>query len=174
MSSYYLVLSNSKFDLNSWDKNYIYRVVKEFFTSIMQTGTKNECYQCKKEVTAKPWITYTLEPKVHLCSYHCNYIAALSKEHYNKIENKEDFEDLRPILPKKKDKVGFFRKSSFELSLMSDEEYRKYQGAYNEYYSFRPEEHIVHQEIQDNDDYEKMIENECYLSDEEYADDYQV
>ena len=128
------------------------------------------CYQCLEKKEGKPWIIYEDSPNICMCGYLCNKRSGIVETHYNKVLNREDFDYLRPIIPQKKE-TQFIPKSRFEQSIMTDDEYQKYQDDYSEYFAFRPDEHQVHIENVKNDEYTKEVEDE-YNHYESGSDDY--
>lgn len=129
------------------------------------------CYQCKEKKTGKPWIIYEDNPNICMCGYLCNVRSGIVSTHYGKVLNREDFDYLCPILPKKNEREIFIPKSEFEQSLMTDDEYHKYKDEYSEYFAYRPEEHQVYLENKENDSHSKCIEDEYNISDND-SDDY--
>lgn len=128
------------------------------------------CYQCLEKKEGKPWIIYEDNPNICMCGYLCNKRSEIVETHYNKVLNREDFDYLRPIIPQKKE-THFIPKSRFEQSIMTDDEYQKYQDDYSEYFAFRPDEHQVHIDNVKNDEYTKEVEDE-YNHSESGPDDY--
>jgi hypothetical protein len=61
-----------------------------------------KCFDCKKEITKKPWITLSCDNGdffIYGCSYICSkYLPKyMGGPYYDKIVNKEDFNEPRPI-----------------------------------------------------------------------------
>ena len=130
------------------------------------------CFHCKEKKTGKPWVIYEDNPNICMCGYLCSVRSKVVETHYNRVLNREDFDYLRPIIPQK-EKSKFIPKSDFEQSLMTDEEYEKYQDDYNEYFAYRPEEHEVYLETKENDTHSKFIEDEFNASENyDSNDDY--
>lgn len=129
------------------------------------------CYQCQEKKEGKPWVIYEDKPNVCLCGFLCNHKSQKVMTHYNKVLNKEDFDYLRPIIPTNNE-YNFVPKSEFEQSLMTDEEFSKYQEEYNEYFAYRPEEHQVYLENVNNDEHTRSIEEFNGDEESDTQDDY--
>lgn len=129
------------------------------------------CFQCLEKKEGKPWIIYEDNPNICMCGYNCNKKSEKVHNNYNKILNREDFDYLRPIIPKNNVKQ-FIPKSEFEQSLMTNEEFNKYSEDYNEYFAYRPEEHQVYLENKDNDEYSKNLEEDFSDMESDIHDDY--
>ena len=57
---------------------------------------ENHCFQCKKEIKEKPWITLSCDNGdfyIHGCSYHCSKDLGtfMNGSYWSKVVNKEDF-----------------------------------------------------------------------------------
>ena len=62
----------------------------------------NKCLCCKTDITGKPWISVRFEEDdytVHACKYICanNLSNIIGPGYWNKVVNKEDFTEPRPV-----------------------------------------------------------------------------
>lgn len=110
---------------------------------------KLQCIHCKSLLKGKPWMSVNYENKVYnACNYSCgvkmgNYVGP---NYWDKIINKEDFSEPRPVFPKNK-------KIDITTGFGMDE---------------------IRYEIKEEDDRMKKIEedyiNESLTSDEDYSE----
>lgn len=69
---------------------------------------KLQCIHCKSILNGKPWLSVRYENKIYnACNYSCgvnmgNYVGP---NYWDKIINKEDFSEPRPVLQYKKNKI---------------------------------------------------------------------
>ena len=68
-----------------------------------------KCFDCKTEIKGKPWTTLLCDDSfyVYCCSYKCSkYLGKyMGGPYWDKIVNKEDYNEPRPVMPnfKRKD-----------------------------------------------------------------------
>tara|TARA_Y100001958_G_scaffold157316_1_gene152075 strand:+ start:862 stop:1251 length:390 start_codon:yes stop_codon:yes gene_type:complete len=88
---------------------------------------KNICYDCKTEIKGKPWITLLCDNSfnVYCCSYKCSkYLGKyMGGPYWDKIVNKEDFNEPRPVMPnfKRKDITCNFQRDEILKELEYEE-----------------------------------------------------
>ena len=107
-----------------------------------------KCIECNKKIIGKPWIT--IEMNNTTCVYGCSYLCTkymanyVGKNYFSKIVNKEDFEFPLPIQ---------YKYTQKDITCNFDRD-------------------IIQQEIKDEDERVRMIEEEYMLSQsDEYSDE---
>ena len=128
-----------------------------------------ECQECSKVKKGIPWVNYDNDQKC-ICSYLC--FKSKKKEEKNlwhRVNNKCDFNDVRPIMKiKKKELVFLTEKVLLELL---DNELIEYYNELNEYYWTNPERAQLQQSIIDESTFSDESDSEYdSYSDEEYLD----
>ena len=134
-----------------------------------------------KEYTGKPWMTLTMDRwddlngPVTFSSYleYRYNLNKLPKQHFDLIENKEDFNHIRPIVVQPQVEPRFEFLTETEINLMTNEQYEQYKLDYEEECLLNQIRSDIHQEGIDNDAYTQFIE-EDYHSEEDSTsvDDY--
>lgn len=136
------------------------------------------CESCNLTKYGKPWIIYDdklnedkLSNDKNICSYLCcKKMSENDKNLWSKVTNKQDFINLRPILPKKKDEFMILTKH--ELLNLDDKKLFEYYKDLNEYYYKNPERASMQIEIieeygtDDDSEYSMSDSENEYWSDE--------
>ena len=91
------------------------------------------------------------------------------KDLWSKVVNKDDFIDLRPILPSKSTEFVFLTEK--ELLNYDDNSLNKYYNDLNKYYMKNPERASMQMEIMAECECSDTSESEYSASDEEYWSD---
>ena len=128
-----------------------------------------ECHTCNNIKFGFPWVNYDIDNK-YICSYLC-YKSANNEDQYlwSKVNNKEDFDDVRPVLPKKEKPFVFLTEK--ELGNFKDDELSAYNVNMNEYYFKDPDRAIMQMNIMaEMDPYDISDEDSSSESDEYYSD----
>jgi len=111
------------------------------------TGYRCEC--CNMRGHGKPWAIYKDVIKKNICSYLCyGKMNMTDKNLWSKVINKNDFFDLRPILPDKKN--DFMILTNEELMKLDDKSLKKYYERLNVYYYMNPERAKMQLKIMEN------------------------
>jgi hypothetical protein len=124
------------------------------------------CECCNMTKYGKPWIIYDdkLSNDKNICSYLCcKKMSENDKNLWSKVTNKQDFIDLRPILPKKKEEFMILTKD--ELLNLDDKKLFEYYKDLNEYYYKNPER--ANMQIEIIEEYGTDDESEYSMSDSE-------
>ena len=129
-----------------------------------------ECQECSKVKKGTPWVNYDEDNKC-ICSYLCfKDKKNVDKDLWQRVNNKCDFEDLRPIMKIKKKEFVFLTEK--ELSKLRENELIEYYNELNEYYWTNPERAELQQSIIDETTYSDESESEYdSYSDEDYYSD---
>ena len=137
------------------------------------------CECCKNTKYGKPWVVYNIQvhnlqeykqTDTNICSYLCyKTMNVEDKDLWSKVINKEDFIDLRPILPNKKDE--FVLLTNKELLNYDDSKLTEYYNDLNKYYMDNPERASMQMEIMAECEGSDTSESEYSTSDEEYWSD---
>ena len=133
------------------------------------------CECCNHKKYGKPWVIYNpgviynpvlFDTEKNICSYLCyKSINVDDKDLWSKVENKEDFIDLRPILPNKQMEFVFLTEK--ELLNYDDIRLTEYYNDLNNYYINNPERASMQMEIMAECDMTDT-ESDYFTSDEEY------
>ena len=141
------------------------------------------CECCKNTKYGNPWVIFrpsvVFKPSVYklceenhtdnICSYLCyKSMNVEDKDLWSKVVNKDDFIDLRPILPNKRCEFIFLTEK--ELLHFDDNRLIEYYNDLNNYYMENPERASMQMEIMENCDITDS-ESEYSASDEEYWSD---
>ena len=126
------------------------------------------CECCNHTKYGKPWVVYNsvFDTEKNICSYLCyKSMNVDDKDLWSKVENKEDFIDLRPILPNKQMEFVFLTEK--ELLNYDDIRLTEYYNDLNNYYMNNPERASMQMEIMAECDMTDT-ESDYFTSDEEY------
>ena len=126
-----------------------------------------ECQECSKVKKGTPWVNYDEDNKC-ICSYLCfKSKKKKEKDLWHRVNNKCDFEDLRPIMKIKKKEFVFL--TTRELLELKENELVEYYNNMNEYYLINPERAELQQNIMDESTISDESDSEYdSYSDEEY------
>ena len=126
-----------------------------------------ECQECCKMKKGTPWVNYDNDKKC-ICSYLCfKSKKKEEKDLWQRVNNKSDFEDVRPIIKIKKKNFIFLTKR--ELLELQENELIQYYNDLNEYYWMNPERAELQQSIMDDSTFSDESESEYgSCSEEEY------
>ena len=130
------------------------------------------CNCCNHTKYGKPWVLFRhFDDNIHnICSYLCyKSINMDDKDLWSKVVNKDDFIDLRPILPSKSTEFVFLTEK--ELLNYDDNSLNKYYNDLNKYYMKNPERASMQMEIMAECECSDTSESEYSTSDEEYYSD---
>ena len=126
-----------------------------------------KCQECSKVKKGIPWVNYDNDQKC-ICSYLC--FKSKKKEEKNlwhRVNNKCDFNDVRPIMKIKKKEFVFLTEK--ELLELQENELIEYYNELNEYYWTNPERAQLQQSIIDESTFSDESDSEYdSYSDEEY------
>jgi len=130
----------------------------------IETYECQECYKVKKDI---PWVNYDEDNKC-ICSYLCfKSKKKEEKDLWHRVNNKCDFDDLRPIMKIKKKEFIFLTEK--ELLELQENELIEYYNDLNEYYWTNPERAKLQQSIIDESTFSDESDSEYDgYSDEEY------
>ena len=129
-----------------------------------------ECQECYKIKKGTPWVNYDDDKKC-ICSYLCfKSKKKEEKDLWQRVNNKSDFEDVRPIMKIKKKNFIFLTKR--ELLELQENELIQYYSDLNEYYWMNPERAELQQNIINESVYSDESESEydSYSEEEYYFD----
>jgi len=126
------------------------------------------CQSCENIKESKPWVIYMMDDdKKCLCSYLCyKSMNVVDEKLWGKVMNKEDFNDLRPVLPKNVEKFVFY--TNRELSQFDDNKLQEYYVKLNAHYMENPERASMQMEIMEESEYSDGSSSDYSGSDEEY------
>ena len=143
------------------------------------------CHQCSKPCSEQsedtlgrksdPWMTIDNEGDItHLCSYLC---YRKGRDKYPKklwplIQNKDDFDDIRPIHSLQLVKKSFQFLNYDELLQLSEEELDEYYDNLDHHTTLNPQISEVHHDQEREDRRVKELEEEWDTASEGAGDDY--
>ena len=130
----------------------------------IETYECRECYKVKKDI---PWVNYDNDKKC-ICSYLCfKSKKKEEKDLWHRVNNKYDFNDIRPIMKIKTKEFVFLTEK--ELLELQENELIEYYNDLNEYYWKNPERAQLQQSIIDESTFSDESDSEYdSYSDEEY------
>ena len=143
--------------------SYSFAVSKEN-AKYIETYECQECYKIKK---GTPWVNYDDDKKC-ICSYLCfKSKKKEEKDLWHRVNNKYDFNDIRPIMKIKTKEFVFLTEK--ELLELQENELIEYYNDLNEYYWKNPERAQLQQSIIDESTFSDESDSEYdSYSDEEY------
>ena len=99
-----------------------------------------KCFDCKKIIEGKPWITLSCDSGdffVYCCSYSCSrYLGKhMGGSYWDKLVNKEDFNEPRPIVNKKEIRHDITFNQDKDETILEIEEEEKRIEMIEEYYN---------------------------------------
>ena len=126
-----------------------------------------ECQECSKVKKGIPWVNYDEDNKC-ICSYLCfKSKKKEEKDLWHRVNNKYDFNDIRPIMKIKTKEFVFLTEK--ELLELQENELIEYYNDLNEYYWKNPERAQLQQSIIDESTFSDESDSEYdSYSDEEY------
>jgi len=136
----------------------------------VQYAKTYKCEHCNNIKTDIPWVNYDIDNKC-ICSYLCyKNKNKIDTNLWSKVNNKDDFNYLCPILPKKKEEFVFLTEK--ELMNFKDNELNEYFINMNEYYFKNPERASLQMTIMEEgyDTSESDYDNSDTDSDDYYSD----
>ena len=125
------------------------------------------CEQCNTTKYSLPWVNYDTDEKC-ICSYLCYKQKSKKENIWNKINNKEDFDLLRPVVKEKKKEFVFL--SNDELIKLSESQLNEYYNEMESYYFENPERATMLMDIIEESETYNTSDGE-YTSEEDYYTD---
>ena len=133
-----------------------------------------QCIHCSRGLD-KSWMTISIgNETTHLCSYIC---YRRSRDRYPKklwphVQNKEDFDDIRPVMNLSESVQTFHYLSYDELLQLSEESTSQYYQDIEDHMTLNPMISEIHHEQEKEDKRTREIEEEWEEDSNESVDDY--